>query len=247
MDRLIYTAVSGMADSMIRQSAISSNLANAQTTGFRAETFDSTPMTVKSPQSLDARVMVSTGVLGADMTAGSIVQTGGALDVALQGETVLAVQARDGSEAYTRRGDLSVSPAGILVNGDGRPVIGSGGPISVPPGSEVSIGQDGSVLLADPENRDLPSQPIDKIKIANWQGSSIVKGVDGLFRVRDGGVLPADEEAEVITGALEQSNVDVTSILVQMVEAQRLFDMRTKLVSTAKELDEGGASLMRLS
>lgn len=246
MDRLIYTAVSGMADSMIRQGAISSNLANAQTIGFRAETFDSTPMSVKSPQSLDGRVMVSTSVLGADMTAGSIVQTGGALDIALQGETMLTVQGMDGTEAYTRRGDLSISPAGVLVNGVGRPVIGSGGPISVPPGSEVSIAQDGSVLLADPENRDLPPQAVDRIKIANWQGSSIVKGVDGLFRVRNGGVLPADEEAEVITGALEKSNVDVTSILVQMVEAQRLFDMRTKLVSTAKELDEGGASLMRL-
>ncbi|RYE52984.1 MAG: flagellar hook-basal body complex protein, partial [Rhizobiaceae bacterium] len=134
MDRLIYTAVSGMADSMIRQSAISSNLANAQTIGFRAETFDSTPMSVKSPQSLDARVMVTTGVVGADMTAGSITQTGGVLDIALQGDTLLAVQGMDGTEAYTRRGDLAVSPAGILVNGDGRPVIGSGGPISVPPG-----------------------------------------------------------------------------------------------------------------
>ncbi len=246
MDRLIYTAVSGMADSMIRQGAIASNLANGQTIGFRAETFDSTPITVKSPQSLDARIMVTTGVLGADMTAGSIVQTGGALDIALQGDTMLAIQSMDGKEAYTRRGDLSVSPAGILVNGDGRPVVGSGGPISIPPGSEVLIGQDGSVLLADPENRDLPPQAVDRIKIANWQGSSIVKGVDGFFRVRGGGILPADEEAQVITGALEKSNVDVTSILVQMVEAQRLFDMRTKLVATAKELDEGGASLMRL-
>ena len=247
MDRLIYTAVSGMADSMIRQSAISSNLANAQTTGFRAETFDSTPVSVKSPQSLDARVMVTTGVVGADMTAGSITETGGPLDIAMQGETLLSVQAKDGSEAYTRRGDLSVSPTGVLVNGDGRPVIGSGGPISVPPGSEVSIGQDGSVLVADRENRDQPSKAVDRIKLANWQGSSIVKGSDGLFRVRGGGVLPADEDAKVLTGALEQSNVDVTGILVQMVEAQRLFDMRTKLVSTAKELDEGGASLMRLT
>jgi flagellar basal-body rod protein FlgF len=58
--------------------------------------------------------------------------------------------------------------------------------------------------------------------------------------------LPADEEARVHSGALEQSNVDVTSILVQMVEAQRLFDMRTKLVATAKELDEGSATLMRI-
>ena len=65
--------------------------------------------------------------------------------------------------------------------------------------------------------------------------------------MKDGGVLPADEEATVRSGALEQSNVDVTGILVQMVEAQRLFDMRTKLVASAKELDESGASLMRLS
>jgi len=246
MDRLIYTAVSGMADSMIRQGAIASNMANAQTIGFRAETFDSTPVAVTSPTSLDGRTMVTTGVLGADMSAGAIVSTGRPLDIAMEGEIMLAVQAADGSEAYTRRGDLSVSPGGALVNGDGRPVMGSGGPITVPPGAEVSIGRDGSVLLADPATPELPPQAVDRIKLANWQGSQTVKGTDGLFRVRDGGVLPADEEARVQTGALEQSNVDLTRVLVEMVQAQRLFDMRTKLVATAKELDEGGATLMRI-
>jgi len=246
MDRLIYTAVSGMADSMIRQGALASNLANAQTIGFRAETFDSTPVALTSPTSLGARTMVTTGVLGADMSAGSIVETGRTLDIAMQGEVMLAVQVADGSEAYTRRGDLSVSPSGALVNGDGRPVIGSGGPITVPPGAEISIGPDGSVLMADPAMPDQPPQVVDRVKLANWQGSQIVKGTDGLFRVRDGGVLPADEEARVQVGALEQSNVDITRILVEMVQAQRLFDMRTKLVATAKELDEGGASLMRI-
>ncbi len=93
MDRLIYTAVSGMADSMIRQGAIASNLANSQTIGFRAETFDSTPVAIRSPSSLDVRTMVSTGVLGADMTAGSIVETGRGLDLAVEGEALLAVQA----------------------------------------------------------------------------------------------------------------------------------------------------------
>ena len=246
MDRLIYTAVSGMSDSMFRQGAIASNLANAQTIGFRAETFDSTPITLKSEDSLEARTMVSTAVLGADMSAGSVVATGRDLDVAMEGDAMLAVQAMDGSEAYTRRGDLSVSPTGILVNGDGRPVIGSGGPISVPPGSDISIGPDGSILVADPANPDQPAQAMDRIKLASWQGSPIAKGTDGLFRVRGGGVLPQDEEARLHTGSLEQSNVDVTSILVQMVEAQRLFDMRTKLVATAKEIDEGGATLMRI-
>jgi flagellar basal-body rod protein FlgF len=246
MDRLIYTAASGMSDSMFRQGAIASNLANAQTIGFRAETFDSTPITLKSDDSLEARTMVSTAVMGADMSAGAIVATGRDLDLAMEGDAMLAVQAPDGSEAYTRRGDLSISPTGVLVNGDGRPVMGSNGPITIPPGSDISIGPDGNVLVADPANPDQPAQAMDRIKLASWQGSSISKGTDGLFRVRGGGVLPQDEEARVQTGSLEQSNVDVTAILVQMVEAQRLFDMRTKLVATAKEIDEGGATLMRI-
>lgn len=247
MDRLIYTAVSGMSDSMIRQGAIASNLANSQTIGFRAETFDSTPVAVRSPSSLDVRTMVTTGVLGADMTAGSIVETGRKLDLAIEGEAMLAVQARDGSEAYTRRGDLSVSPSGILTNGDGAPVMGANGPISVPPGSDVTISPQGNVMVSDPQNPAQPASVVDRIKLGSWQGSKIVKASDGLFRVAEGGVLPTDEEATVRSGALEQSNVDPTSILVQMVEAQRLFEMRTKLVASAKELDESGASLMRLT
>ena len=73
-----------------------------------------------------------------------------------------------------------------------------------------------------------------------------MKDVDGLFRVSGGGVLPDDETAKVVSGALEQSNVKPTEIIVQMIEAQRLFDFRTKLISTARDVDESGASLMRL-
>lgn len=245
MDRLIYTAVSGMADSMIRQHAIASNLANAQTIGFRAETFESTPVTLKS-QALEARAMVTTGVLGADMSAGAIIETGNPLDVAINGEALLTVQATDGTEAYTRRGDLSISASGALLNGDGRPVMGSGGPITVPLDTEVSIGPDGSVLVRERENPELPPQVVDKLKLVSPQGSPVAKGTDGLFRVRGGGVLPVDEAAQVQSGALEQSNVNATKILVEMVDAQRLFDMRTKLISTAREIDEGGANLMRI-
>ena len=245
MDRLIYTAVSGMADSMIRQHAIASNLANAQTIGFRAETFESTPVTLKG-QALEARAMVTTGVLGADMSAGAIIETGNPLDVAINGEALLTVQAMDGTEAYTRRGDFSISASGALVNGDGRPVMGSGGPITVPLDTEVSIGPDGSVLVRERENPELPPQVVDKLKLVSPQGSPVAKGTDGLFRVRGGGVLPVDEAAQVQSGALEQSNVNATKILVEMVDAQRLFDMRTKLISTAREIDEGGANLMRI-
>jgi len=240
MDRLIYTAYSGMSDSVLRQRVIASNMANAQTVGFRAEMLNSQPVTLKG-NGLEARAMSEGEVRGASMKQGTMTTPGNPLDVAVSGKVMLAVQADDGSEAYTRRGDLAIDPTGVLVNGDGRPVVGDGGPVTVPLGSKVSIGPDGSVLVADPATPGDPPQAVARLKLASTEGSQIEKGL-----VVGGGVLPADEEAKLDVGTLEQSNVDPTAILVEMVEAQRLFDMRTKLVATAREVDERSASLMRL-
>ena len=245
MDRMIWTAVSGMNASMARERMIASNMANAQTPGFRAEVMAATPTTLEGP-SLEVRALTGAAVYGAAMDPGALVETGRALDVALTGDGLLSVQAADGTEAYTRRGDLSLSPAGVLTNGDGALVIGENGPISVPPGSNVSIGPDGAVLVRSASDPNAPPQQVERLKLAGWHGSRIAKGLDGLFRVQGDGVLPQDAEARLVSGALEQSNVQTSQVLVQMVEAQRLFDMRTKLVATAKELDEQGASLMRL-
>lgn len=246
MDRLIWTAVTGMNASMARQRMIASNMANAQTVGFRAEVMAQTPLTLQGP-SLEVRAMNDPAVRGARMDAGAVSQTGRALDVALSGDALLSVQAADGEEAYTRRGDLQLSPNGLLLTGEGQPVLGEGGPVSVPPGSLVSIGADGTVLVREPADPTAPPQQVERLKLTNWRGSRIEKTLDGLFRVNGGGVLPQDAEARLTPGALEQSNVKTTEVLVEMVEAQRLYDMRTKLIATAKELDEGGASLMRMS
>jgi flagellar basal-body rod protein FlgF len=246
MDRLIYTALSGMQASMQRQRVIASNMANAQTVGFRAELLDQRPVTIDG-DNLDARVMDDAEVRGAMMDAGEIVQTGNPLDIALQGDVLLAVQADDGGEAYTRRGDLSVSPTGLLVNGEGHPVLGDAGPITVPLGGKVSIAPDGVVMVGDPAKPEEPPQEVGKMKLAGWRGSPIAKGLDGLFRVQGNGILPADAEATVLTGSLEQSNVKPTEVLVQMIDAQRLFAMRSKLIATARDCDEGSAQLMRLS
>lgn len=245
MDRLIYTALSGMNASMERQRVIASNMANAQTVGFRAELIDQRPVTIDG-QTLDVRAMQRAEVRGATMEAGEMVRTGNELDLFIQGEAMMAVQAMDGTEAYTRRADLSVSPTGALVNGEGRPVIGDAGPITVPLGSRVAIAPDGMVSVTDPAAPDQPPLEAGQIKLAGWQGSPIAKGLDGLFRVQGGGVLPADAEAQVITGALEQSNVKPTEVLVEMIDAQRLFDMRSKLIATARDCDQSGAQLMRL-
>ncbi|KHK93478.1 flagellar basal body rod protein FlgF [Novosphingobium malaysiense] len=246
MDRLIYTAVSGMNASLNRERVIASNMANAQTVGFKAEILQATPMTLEGPQ-LEVRAMTSTEVTGASMKDGEIAQTGNPLDIALQGDAMLAVQATDGQESYTRRGDLSVTVTGVLQNGEGLPVIGNNGPITVPPGSKVSIAPDGNVLLADPNAPDLPPQAIDRLKLVSTTGTRIAKDLAGQFRVQGGGVLPVDENARVIPGSLEHSNVNASEVLVEMISAQRLFDMRTKLVQTASQLDEAGARLMRLN
>ena len=246
MDHLIYTAYSGLTGSMVSQQVIASNMANAQTIGFRAEMLNHQPTTLKGP-SIEARAMTQGDVRGANMKQGTMIETGNPLDVALTGQTMLAVQGEDGEEAYTRRGDLAVDASGVMSNGDGRPVIGDAGPITVPPGAKITIAPDGTVLAAAPENPDQPPQVVAKLKMVSTAGSKIEKGLDGLFRVTGGGALPVDEEAKLQPGSLEQSNVDPTRVLVEMVEAQRLFDMRTKLISTARELDEGGAGLMRLT
>jgi flagellar basal-body rod protein FlgF len=246
MDRLIFTAASGMTAAMTRQRVVASNLANAQTIGFRAETLQSTPMTLDGPQ-LEVRALNQTQVHGALMTPGSIVPTGRTLDIAMQGDALLTVQAPDGGEAYTRRGDLSVSATGVLQNGEGLPVMGDNGPITVSPEAKVSISAEGGVLVADPAKPEEPPTQVAQIKLANWRGSDIRKDLNGLIRVPNNGVLPTDEGASVMVGSLEQSNVKPTEVLVEMVEAQRSFDIRTKLIATARELDEGGASLMRVT
>ena len=248
MDRLIYSALSGMRSSMEKQRVLASNMANAETIGFRAELMDARAVTVESRNgSLETRAMQSSAVRGADMSQGEMTLTGRSLDIAIDGDALIAVQAEDGSEAYTRRGDLTLSGSGLLVNGEGRPVLGEQGPITVPPGGDMAIAPDGTVTVSNPATPEAPPAEIGRIKLANPVGSQVTKGLDNLFRVEGGGVLPADLTATVKTGYLEQSNVKLTEVLVELVDQQRLFDMRTKLVATAKELDESGASLMRMA
>lgn len=246
MDRLIHTAFSGLSASMQHQRVIASNMANVQTIGFRADLVASSPVTLDGP-GIDVRALNDTEVRGANMKAGSISRTGKPLDVAMEGDAMLAIQASDGTEAYTRRGDLAIAASGALVTGEGSPVVGANGPITIPPGREAIIGPDGQVLLRDPATPDVPPVPLDRIKLASPAGTRIEKGLDGLFRVYGGGILPMDEEGRVTVGALEQSNVNASEVLTEMIEAQRLFDIRTKLVATAREIDEGGAALMRIT
>lgn len=247
MDRLIYTAMTAMNAAMDRQRVVANNLANASTTGFRQEIFAVTPATLKDG-SLEARAPARGNVRGADMTAGRVVPTGNAMDVALEGKALLAFQSPDRQgEVYSRRGDLRVAASGVIENGEGLAVLGEGGaPITVPPGFSIAIAADGTIMARDPASPTAPAEAIDKLRLVNPEGSPLAKGIDTFLKVPGGGVLPPDPTARLAPGALEMSNVETADTLVQMIEAQRAFEQRAKIIATAGDLDEASSSLMTL-
>jgi len=251
MDRLIYTAMTGMEAAMNRQRMTANNLANANTPGFRQEVFSVTPATIKDPSSearaLEARAMARGFVRSVDMSAAHVKPTGQPLDIAVKGEALIAFQSPDGGEVYSRRGDLRVSASSVLENGEGLPVLGeTGAPITVPAGFEIKISEDGSVLGTDPAAPNLPAAAFDKIKLVSAEGSPVVKGIDSFLKVANGGVLPNDPTASVTPGALEQSNVNTAETLVEMIDAQRAFEMRARVIQTAGELDESSSNLLSM-
>ena len=228
MDRLVHTSLSALRGAMARQAATANNLANVNTVGFRGEFAAARSVWLHGGgASLDSRVLSDEQVQGADMRSGTVTETGRDLDVAVDGDAFFTVQAKNGDEAYTRRGDFQMSDTGLLTTGEGDPVLGEQGPVTIPPADSVKIEGDGSVWVV----------PL---------GSQVVKGLDGLFRVRGGGALPADPNAKVKSGALEGSNVEATKALVDMIDASRAWDTQLKLISTARELDGASADLMRL-
>ncbi|MBN8807996.1 MAG: flagellar basal-body rod protein FlgF [Sphingomonas sp.] len=246
MDKLIYTAASGLKARMGAQAAIANNMANASTIGFRAEKVDFDALMLKG-DGFDSRQPTSEQVKDFDRSAGTIISTGRNLDIAIPGDQWMAVQAADGSEAYTRRGDLNVSASGVLETGDGFPVMGSGGaPITVPPAASISIASDGTLSIIPAGGDAKNPQVIDRIKFASPKGSQTVKGLDNLVRVKGGGALPTDEDATCESGMLEQSNVNMTQALVDMMENQRAYEVQANLMKSTKDMDESGASVMRM-
>ncbi|MGH8808027.1 MAG: flagellar basal body rod protein FlgF, partial [Noviherbaspirillum sp.] len=144
MDRLIYTAMTGAKQIMEQQATVSNNLANATTTGFRAQ-LDSFRAVPVVSEGLATRSFVVDATVGSDFRAGAIQQTGRALDVAVQGDGWIAVERADGSEGYTRHGSLKLNENGVLQTQSGLNVMGDGGPITVPPDVVMTIAKDGTI------------------------------------------------------------------------------------------------------
>lgn len=245
MNGIVQSSVAALRAAMNRQAMTANNLANAGTAGFRSDVSATRSTFLQAGgQVFGARVTGS--IVDANMSAGAVTQTGRDLDVAFGGDAMLAVQAMNGDESYTRRGDLQVTDSGLLTTGDGHPVLGEGGPITLPPHESLRVDNDGSVWIV-PQGGD-PNNPtkVDRLRMVSPAGSEIAKGLDGLFRVRGGGALPEDPEARLTARSLEGSNVNTTQALVEMIEASRAWDTQINLINSAKELDTSAADLMRL-
>ncbi|MEP3227099.1 MAG: flagellar basal body rod protein FlgF [Parasphingorhabdus sp.] len=245
MDKLAYTSINAMKSLMNRQTAIANNMANSNTIGFKADMVSAEAKYLVGPGH-DSRAMAVQRDMQADMNSGSVTQTGRSLDIVLEGDALIAVQSAEGNEAYSRRGDFRIAATGTMVTGDGHPVLGQSGPITVPPSESINIGADGTIFFV-PLGGD-PTQPeeLDRIKLVSMTGSAISKGSDALFHAADDGVLPVDENARVISGALEESNVNMTAALVDMIETSRAWETQAKLLRTAEELDESSSSIMNM-
>ncbi|TAH46918.1 MAG: flagellar basal-body rod protein FlgF [Betaproteobacteria bacterium] len=242
MDRLIYTAMTGAKGTMDQQAAVAHNIANATTTGFRAELHKLRAVEVQTEALRTRSFTVDASVVN-DHSAGPMQFTGRPYDVAVAGKGWLAVQMPDGSEAYTRNGSLEVSANGILQTRDGRPVVGDGGPISIPPDNEISIGNDGSISALQPGQLGVVNV-VARLKLVNPAEESLVRGDDGLFRLQQGGAAPADEAVRVAGGYLEGSNVNVVDQMVQMISLGRQFEMQTRMLTTAQQNDQAASKVL---
>ncbi len=243
---MIYLAASGAKQALQAQGAVSHNLANVSTTGFRADFEQFRAMPVYG-EGLPSRVYAMQERPGIDFAPGSIESTGRDLDVAVTSDGgFIAVQAPDGTEAYTRAGDLHVSSVGLLETGAGYLVLGNGGPIAIPPAEKLEIGQDGTVSVRPLGQSATTLSEIDRIKLVLPPLDQLEKGADGLLRMRDGNPLEPDAAVTVASGAIEGSNVNVVSAMVEMIELSRRYELQVQLMNTASEDDQAAVQAMRL-
>lgn len=243
MDRLIYTAMTGAKHTMGQQAAVSHNLANATSTGFRAELHKLRAVPVQG-EGLATRAFVVDASVASNFEPGPVQHTGRPLDVAVEGKGWLAVQLPDGREGYTRDGSLQLSANGVVQTRSGLPVLGDGGPVTIPPDNEFLIGKDGTISALQAGGAENVINVIGRLKLVNPPEASLVRGDDGLFRLQDGAAAPQDENVRVAGGYLEGSNVSVVDQMVQMISLARQFEMQTKMLQTAEANDRAGAQVL---
>jgi len=246
MDRMIYLAMTAANQMLTAQAVAANNLANASTTGFKADYDAFRAMPVFGPGH-PTRVFGMVERPGINFEEGEVHATGNEMDIAIAGRGFIAVQAPDGSEAYTRAGKLQITVNGQLVTGPGHPVLGNGGPIALPQSESLLIGEDGTISIRPLGQEATTLAELDRIKLVAPEFSELVKGEDGLFRMRDGTSAVADAGVSIRKGYLEESNVNVVSEMISMIEHARQYELAVKAMRGAQENDAAAARILRIA
>ncbi len=246
MDRLVYTAMTGAKHILEQQATTAHNVANATTTGFRAQ-LDSFRAVPVIGGALPTRAFVVDATVGSDFTIGPLQTTGRDLDVAVEGKGWLVVQKNDGSEGFTRNGSFKVSENGALQTLSGLNIVGEGGPITIPPEVTITIGKDGTISTVPNSGNPNPVQIIGRLKLVNPAETNLIRGDDGLFKTKDGQPVDADPVVTVVSGTLEGSNVSPVDGLVTMINLARQFELQMKLLTDAESNEAKASQILNLN
>jgi len=244
MDKFLYISMTGAKEALDAQSLRANNLANVSTAGFKADFHQYRSMSVFGEHH-PSRAYAMNERPGTDTSAGSYMETARDLDVAIKGDGWFAVQLQDGSEAYTRAGDLKRDVSGAVTTGTGLPVLGDGGPIVLPEYDKLVVGVDGTLSITGLGEDPLSLTQIARLKLVKPDQQQMVKGDDGLFRMKDGSELESDPDVQVINGMLEGSNVNPVNEMTAIISHARLFEMNVKMMQAAKEMDEASARILQ--
>jgi flagellar basal-body rod protein FlgF len=243
MDRGLYVAMTGAKQIMQAQAVNNHNIANINTVGFRADavSFVSQPI---YGVGLPTRVNAVASDAGTDFSSGVMQGTGRDLDIAVNGRGYIAVMGSDGTEGYTRAGDLRVGVDGAVTTASGQAVLSESGPLNIPPATTVTIGNDGTVSVVPLGLNPIGISPTDRIKLVNPPEKDLQKGADGLLRLKDGRKAETDPSVTVTSGVLESSNVNAAQSLINMIELQRLYDFQVKSMNSSDQNEQVAQQMM---
>jgi len=237
----IYPVLSGALAQEKRLELITNNLANVGTNGYKKDVPVFEALTPENAQLTTAETgdLSSVPAYGhfsrtsIDLSPGVVRTTGQPLDIAIEGEGLFAVQTPQGIR-YTRNGHFSLDVDGQLVTTGGFPVLGGGGPITIPAGT-VAIGSDGRISVSGGEAGPTAIE-IDQIPVFIFPRADQLQKTGGsLFSAPAGAAVPTTDTL-VRQGALEGSNVNPVEEMVAMIEVMRLYEAAQKAIQTADQI-----------
>ena len=225
----IYIALSGAVAQSSALDVVANNVANASTTGFRADRLAFTKALGQAKAKDQAFVQVA--ATRSDSSGGAIKQTGNPLDLALSGDGFFAIDTPRGVR-YTRAGEFQLDPQGRIVNPDGFTARAKGGgSVNIPKDAQqVSVASDGTVYADD--------KKVGALELARFAPGNVVHEGGALFAAAPGAKANVGEMPQVLAGSVEQGNFNVVRGVVDMIKISRNYEALHRMIESYKQIDE---------